>query len=74
MGLPLHNMNNLHAPTVPSGPTTSRSVNENLEHRSFNELQREKEAMELELKALGIILDSVCRELRACIYTWVQEG
>ncbi|TFA98573.1 26S proteasome non-ATPase regulatory subunit 9 [Trichoderma ghanense] len=52
-------MDTLHAPTVPSGPTS------NLSHRngdtaklSFAELQRKKDDMEAELKALGSVLDS----------------
>lgn len=59
MGLPLR-MNNLHAPTVPSGPTTARATNGGAAHLSFAELQRKKENMEAELKALSSVLDSVC--------------
>lgn len=58
MGLPLR-MNNLHAPTVPSGPTTAPATNGNAAHRSFGELQRKKDDVEAELKALGGVLDSV---------------
>ncbi|KAJ4421605.1 putative 26S proteasome regulatory subunit [Gnomoniopsis sp. IMI 355080] len=57
MGLPLR-MNNLHAPTVPSGPTTARATNGGGAHLSFAELQRKKENMEAELKALSSVLDS----------------
>lgn len=57
MGLPLR-MNNLHAPTVPSGPTTARAANGNSAHRSFAELQRSKDNIEAELKALSSVLDS----------------
>ena len=57
MGLPLR-MDNLHAPTVPSGPT-SAAVNGNSSRLSFAELERKKAAMEEELKALGSVLDSV---------------
>jgi 26S proteasome non-ATPase regulatory subunit 9 len=59
MGLPLK-MSNLHAPTVPSGPTSARAANGGAEHLSFAELQRRKENMEEELKALSGVLDSVC--------------
>lgn len=57
MGLPLR-MNNLHAPTVPSGPTTARAANGNSAHLSFAELQRSKDNVEAELKALSSVLDS----------------
>lgn len=58
MGLPLR-MNNLHAPTVPSGPTTARAANGSSAHLTFTELQRKKENTEEELKALSSVLDSV---------------
>lgn len=57
MGLPLR-MNNLHAPTVPSGPTTARAANGNSTHLSFAELQRTKDNVEAELRALSGVLDS----------------
>lgn len=57
MGLPLR-MNNLHAPTVPSGPTTARAANGNSAHLSFAELQRTKDNVEAELRALSGVLDS----------------
>lgn len=53
-------MNNLHAPTVPSGPTSNPATTNGVAgHLSFAELQRKKEDTEAELKALGGILDSV---------------
>lgn len=52
-------MSNLHAPTVPSGPTSAPVSNGNAAHLSFAELQRKKDAIEGELKALGGVLDSV---------------
>ncbi|ROV97610.1 hypothetical protein VSDG_04532 [Cytospora chrysosperma] len=58
MGLPLNRMNNLHAPTIPSGPTTARPANGGPAHLTFAELQRRKENMEEELKALSSVLDS----------------
>ncbi|KAI1429993.1 hypothetical protein F5Y12DRAFT_793137 [Xylaria sp. FL1777] len=57
MGLPLR-MNNLHAPTIPSGPTSRPLTNGNAKQLSFAELQQKKDNMEAELKALGGVLDS----------------
>ncbi|KAG7042947.1 GTP-binding nuclear protein GSP1/Ran [Colletotrichum scovillei] len=57
MGLPLR-MDNIHAPTVPSGPASNTSRNGDLGRLSFAELQNKKENMEAELKALGAVLDS----------------
>ncbi|KAG6001215.1 hypothetical protein E4U43_001384 [Claviceps pusilla] len=51
-------MENLHALTVPSGPTNGISTNGTAEHMSLAELQREKTGLEQELEALGGILDS----------------
>ncbi|KAJ4130870.1 putative 26S proteasome regulatory subunit [Fusarium equiseti] len=51
-------MENLHAPTVPSGETTASVTNGDAGHLSFAELQRKKEDIEAELKALGGVLDS----------------
>ncbi|KAH8905507.1 hypothetical protein BR93DRAFT_881244 [Coniochaeta sp. PMI_546] len=51
-------MSGLHAPTVPSGPTSARATNGNAKHLSFTELQRKKENLEAELKALSSVLDS----------------
>lgn len=53
-------MSNIHAPTVPSGPTTRPVANGRATHLSFAELQRKKDDVEAELKALGGVLDSVC--------------
>lgn len=52
-------MNNIHAPTVPSGPTSNATTNGQLGLLTFAELQRKKDDMEAELKALGAVLDSV---------------
>ncbi|KAH6898824.1 hypothetical protein B0T10DRAFT_473798 [Thelonectria olida] len=57
MGLPLR-MENLHAPTIPSGETTSNATNGNAGQLSFQQLQRKKDDTEAELKALGGVLDS----------------
>ncbi|KAF4985810.1 hypothetical protein FGRMN_11090 [Fusarium graminum] len=51
-------MENLHAPTVPSGETTASITNGDAGHLSFAELQRKKDDVEAELKALGGVLDS----------------
>lgn len=52
-------MENLHALTVPSGPTNGISMNGTAGHMSLAELQRKKTGLEQELEALGGILDSV---------------
>ncbi|EHK50051.1 uncharacterized protein TrAtP1_007937 [Trichoderma atroviride] len=52
-------MDTLHAPTVPSGPTSNLSQrNGDVGNLSFGELQRKKDDLEAELKALGSVLDS----------------
>lgn len=51
-------MNNLHAPTIPSGPTTAPVANGSVAHLSIVELQHKKDAVEGELKALGGVLES----------------
>ncbi|TQV97254.1 hypothetical protein V2A60_000123 [Cordyceps javanica] len=51
-------MNNLHAPTVPAGPTSAPTANGTSNHLSFTELQQKKDNVEAELKALGNVLDS----------------
>lgn len=52
-------MQNLHAPTVPSGPTTANGGGIRTEGLTLPELQLKKESMEAELRALGGVLDSV---------------
>ncbi|OBT67605.1 hypothetical protein VE03_03768 [Pseudogymnoascus sp. 23342-1-I1] len=51
-------MQNLHAPTIPSGPTTSNGGGIRTEGLTLPELQLKKEAMEAELRALGGVLES----------------
>ena len=58
MGLPLR-MDNIHAPTVPSGPSSQPLTNGGGAQYSFAELQSKKDDMEAELKALSGVLDSV---------------
>lgn len=65
MGLPLMKMNNLHAPTIPSGPTSAGANGVKTAGLTLPELQIKKENMEAELRALSGVLDSVsvpCRE------------
>ncbi|KAI0409474.1 hypothetical protein F4802DRAFT_544128 [Xylaria palmicola] len=57
MGLPLR-MDNIHAPTVPSGPSSQPLANGNAKQLSFAELQQKKDNVESELKALSGVLDS----------------
>ena len=56
-------MDDLHTPTVPSGPTTTASTNSfhgtDQEKHSLMELIDEKTKIEEELSALGSVLDSV---------------
>lgn len=51
-------MDNLHAPTVPSGPSSRPLANGNSKQLSFAELQQKKDDIEAELKALSGVLDS----------------
>jgi hypothetical protein len=53
-------MENLHAPTVPSGPTSAPTTNGTQTNGlSFAELQAKKDALEAEIRALSSVLDSV---------------
>ncbi|KAL2009706.1 hypothetical protein VTN00DRAFT_5513 [Thermoascus crustaceus] len=49
---------NIHAPTVPSGPTTGRSATRDLSKLSLTDLREEKERIEAELSALSSVLSS----------------
>ncbi|KAG5976727.1 hypothetical protein E4U55_007247 [Claviceps digitariae] len=51
-------MENLHAPTVPSGQTNGVTTNGTAGHLSLAELQRKKADLEQELQALGGVLES----------------
>jgi 26S proteasome non-ATPase regulatory subunit 9 len=54
-------MENLHAPTVLSGPTTALATNGNASASlSFAQLQAKKDNLEAEMRALGSVLESVC--------------
>ena len=53
-------MDDIHAPTVSSGPTSSAHSNGvSKDQLSLQELIAEKDRLEAELKALGQVLDSV---------------
>jgi len=53
-------MENLHAPTVPSGPTSAPITNGDLSSGlSFAQLQAKKDNIEAEIRALSSVLDSV---------------
>jgi 26S proteasome regulatory subunit N4 len=57
MGLP---MDNIHTPTVPSGPNTRLYGNDaSTSKLSLMELIDRRDRLEEELKALGSVLDSV---------------
>lgn len=54
-------MENLHAPTVPSGPTSGPAGANGIQTSglSFAQLQAKKDNIEAEIKALGGVLESV---------------
>lgn len=58
-------MDDLHAPSVASGPTSQPAANGAAAQQSLPELIAKKESLEAELAALGSVLDSVCR--RPCV-------
>jgi 26S proteasome regulatory subunit N4 len=59
MGLPL-TMDSMHAPTIPSGPTSRGSTNgAKTAGKTLQELQAQKDSLEAELRALSSVLDSV---------------
>lgn len=61
MGLPLR-MENLHAPTVQSGPTSGPAGTNGLQTNglTFAQLDAKKKNIEAEMSALGGVLQSVC--------------
>lgn len=54
-------MDDLHAPTVQSGPTSQATTNGTDSKKTFRELASQKENLEAELSALSSVLDSVWR-------------
>ena len=57
-------MDDLHAPTVASGPTSQATANGTQKEQSLQELIAQKENVEAELSVLGSVLDSVCYAAR----------
>jgi 26S proteasome regulatory subunit N4 len=57
MGNPMDG--NIHAPTVPSGPTTGGTTFRDRSKSSMVELMNEKEIIEAELSTLSSVLSSV---------------
>jgi 26S proteasome non-ATPase regulatory subunit 9 len=57
MGNPM--AGNIHAPTVPSGPTTGGATFRDRSKVSMVELMNEKDRLEAELSALSSVLSSV---------------
>lgn len=57
-------MEDIHTPTVPSGPTTGYGATNGVKHDrlSLLDLMAEKDRVEAELSALGSVLDSVCSQ------------
>lgn len=55
-------MDDIHTPTVPSGPTTGQMSANGVgkDNMSLMDLIAEKTRVEEELSALGSVLDSVC--------------
>ena len=58
-------MDDIHTPTVPSGPTTGQGAVNSVgkDKLSLMDLIAEKTRVEYELTALGSVLDSVCHDL-----------
>lgn len=52
-------MDDMHAPTVASGPTSRPTAHASDKRQSLPELMAQKEDVEAELSALGAVLDSV---------------
>ncbi|GAB7329752.1 hypothetical protein MBLNU13_g01479t2 [Cladosporium sp. NU13] len=51
-------MDDLHAPTIPSGPSSLPTTNGTSKKQSLQELSAQKENLEAELSALGSVLES----------------
>jgi 26S proteasome non-ATPase regulatory subunit 9 len=66
-------MDDIHAPTVSSGPTSGGFTNGvPKEQLSLQELIAERDRVETELKALGQVLDSVClAQFTGITYAWL---
>lgn len=67
-------MDDIHAPTVSSGPTSGGYTNGvPKEQLSLQELMAEKDRVETELKALGQVLDSVRIPLLVVWRRWADQ-
>ncbi|KAM0179724.1 hypothetical protein ACHAPF_002672 [Botrytis cinerea] len=62
-------MENLHAPTIPSGPTSGPGAANGIQTNglTFSQLQAKKDNIEAEIKALSGVLDSAVRTTRSRI-------
>ncbi|RAL07407.1 putative 26S proteasome non-ATPase regulatory subunit Nas2 [Aspergillus homomorphus CBS 101889] len=58
MGVPMDSNNNIHAPTVVSGPTSGEAPSRDLSKLGVVDLMQEKERIEEELSALSSVLSS----------------
>lgn len=66
-------MDDIHTPTVASGPTSGGHTNGiSKEQLSLQELIAEKDRVETELKALGQVLDSVRNLIHTCGRTYAD--
>jgi 26S proteasome non-ATPase regulatory subunit 9 len=52
-------MDDIHAPTIASGPTSQPTANGTSKKQTLPELSAQKENLEAELSALSSVLDSV---------------
>jgi hypothetical protein len=58
-------MDDIHAPTIASGPTSQPTANGTSKKQTLQDLSAQKENLEAELSALSSVLDSVsscCKE------------
>jgi 26S proteasome non-ATPase regulatory subunit 9 len=61
-----YRMDDIHAPTVASGPSSARANGTGRDNLSLPELIAQKDRVWSELSALGSILDSVCLAYLRC--------
>lgn len=67
-------MDDLHAPTVASGPTSQPTANGTHGRQSLRELIAQKDNVEAELSALGSVLDSVGAAMRTSEKRWTADA
>lgn len=70
MGL---SMDDLHAPTVASGPTSSQPTTNGTKKQSLQELIAQKDNLEAELSALGSVLESVSLSNTLCSRSYLHR-